>query len=339
MNYEPLFAARLLRGFLDASLPHRALVAVAVERACRRYQPKVSLSFLEHFPFSRAYYEGVRRAGLRTVCCAVQHASYSHEKTFLFLDAEREWRGAPDGCAVPHPDMVCAMGALGQALFLECGYPQDRVVLTGSPRYDHVTAPRREPSSVAAARQRAESRPRLRLLVALGLAAEQELELVDAVCAAAERLEGVEVLLRNHPFSRIQDHPEFTRYRGRVTLTDGPLTEDLDRADVVLFTYSTVAEEALLRGKPVWQWLPLGFNGSALAEVVDIPTFGAVGRLREALLAFRENPAPFLPTAQTINAALQHLFDRGDGQAAERIAELIERLRRQAPDFSAEVSV
>ena len=102
----PLFSARLLRGFLDASLPHGDLVAAATERACRRYRPKVVLSFLEHFPHSRAHYEGVRQAGRGTICVAIQHASYNHEKTFLFLHPVMEFTGEPDGQPVPHPPHV-----------------------------------------------------------------------------------------------------------------------------------------------------------------------------------------------------------------------------------------
>jgi hypothetical protein len=30
------------------------------------------------------------------------------------------------------------MGALGKELFLECGYPERNVFITGSPRYDHI---------------------------------------------------------------------------------------------------------------------------------------------------------------------------------------------------------
>jgi len=138
LDYYPLFSGQLLRGFLDASIPLCELVALATERACRRYRPKVALSFLEHFPYSRAHYEGVGRGGNASTCYAIQHASYNHEKTFLFLDPALEFRGEPDGCAVPHPNYVFAMGTLGRELFLECGYPKENVLLTGSPRYDHI---------------------------------------------------------------------------------------------------------------------------------------------------------------------------------------------------------
>jgi len=84
LDYYALFARRLLYGFLNASIPHFELVALATERACRNHRPKVTVNFLEHFPYSRAHYEGIRRADCGTQCCAVQHASYSHGKTILF---------------------------------------------------------------------------------------------------------------------------------------------------------------------------------------------------------------------------------------------------------------
>ena len=68
--------------------------------------------------------------------CTVQHASYCRHKTFLFLDPDREFAGAPDGLAVPHPDLVFAIGRHGATLFSQCGYPSHQIVTTGSPRYD-----------------------------------------------------------------------------------------------------------------------------------------------------------------------------------------------------------
>jgi hypothetical protein len=81
-----------------------------------------------------------------------------------------------------------------------------------------------------------------------------------------------------------------------------------------------VAEEAYLRGIPVWQWLPPGFNGSALAEVAEVPTFSTVAGLRGAVRS--ELPAP----SRTEQQAVAHaLFGPCDGRAAERVAGAIVR--------------
>ncbi len=327
-DWYPLFAGQLLRGFLDASLPHHELVALATQRACQRYKPKVTMSFLEHASYSRAHYAGVRRAEGATTCYAVQHASYNREKTFLCLHPSIELRGEPDGCAVPHPDYVCAMGSLGQQLFLDCGYSADRVLLTGSPRYDRdynhsveskgavkPPAPTDGPGTTT-------EQP-MCVLVASGLNVPLELDMVEALYEAVRGMAGIILRIRAHPFSRIDQHKGFAPYQHRFSLTQGPLDADLAQADVVICTYSTVAEEAFVLGKPVWQWLPLGFNGSALTEAVAIPQFGSVALLRDALRAFQANPGRFTPTAESRRQVLEQLFHQRDGKSAQRVSEAV----------------
>jgi surface carbohydrate biosynthesis protein (TIGR04326 family) len=322
LDSSPLFFHKLFYGFLDSSLPRFDLVALATQRAVQRYQPKVVLSFLEHFPYSRAQYEGVRRVGGGTSCWAMQHAGYNHEKTFLFLHPALEFRGEPDGCPVPHPDYVCAMGTLGQELFLECGYPQDRVLLTGSTRYDHVRA---QDSWTKAPTGMGDAGGVIRLLLVPSLDVDLELAMVEAVWTAVREMTGIKLYLRNHPFARMDRQPGFAPYKDHIEVSQVSLEADLERADLVIFSYSTVAEEAFLCGKAVWQWLPEGFNGSALAEVVTIPQFGSVDHLREALCEYQTNPRAFLPNPETRQQVFERLFSPGDGEAASRIAQTIIR--------------
>lgn len=313
LDFYALFAELLLVDFAGPSIPHHRLVALATERCFRRYQPKVAVTFLEHFPHSRAQYAGIRRAETETVCLIVQHATYSHEKTFLFLHPSLEFEGEPDGVKAPHGDYVCAMGSWAQKLFLECGYEPDTVYLTGSPRYDHVGKSLDQISPES-------SEGQVSVLIVCGLDTTLELEMVDAVCAATQGLSGVTLSLRNHPFRRIESEPRFAAYRDQIHLTHGSLEEDLSRADLILFTYSTVAEEAFLAGKPVWQWLTLHANGSALAEVANIPQFGTVASLRNALREFLADPTKFYPPAKARAQALEKLFYKADGGAAKRAA-------------------
>ena len=77
------------------------------------------------------------------------------------------------------------------------------------------------------------------------------------------------------------------------TSTTGTLEEDLNNADLVLFTYSSVAEEAFLKGIPVWQWVPAGFNGSVFWRIQVIPNFSQVEKLNKALFQFVKSPNYF----------------------------------------------
>jgi hypothetical protein len=250
----------------------------------------------------------------------MQHASYNHEKTFLFLDPALEFRGEPDGCPVPHPDYVCAMGTLGQELFEECGYPPDRVLLTGSTRYEHVRAQNSWTKEATGIRDAAGV---IRLLLVPALQVDLELAMVEAVWTAVREMTGIKLYLRNHPFARMDRQPGFAPYQDHVEVSQASLEADLERADLVIFTYSTVAEEAFLGGMPVWQWLPEGFNGSALAEVVAIPQFGSVAHLRAALRQYQTNPRAFLPTPESRQQVFERLFSPGNGKAASRMAQAI----------------
>lgn len=313
VDYAALFEERLLRFFVDASIPRFELAALAAERALKQVGAGLALTFLEHFSFGRAFEEGARRAGV--VSAAMQHASVCYDKTFYLFEPAAEFRGEPEGCGSPKPDHVFAMGSLGRDVFLAAGHAPGRVHLTGSARYDHVRDP--EPS-----------RPRkgggaLRVLVLLTLEAAIELDMLEAAALAVRGLEGLELRCRNYPYTRIENEPRFGPLRGEIEVTRGTLEEDLASSDLVLVSYSTAGEEALIAGKPVWQWLPTGYNGSALSEIEGVPRFSSVPALRRALEGFRAEPARFPPSLELRRRALERLFFKGDGGAARRMAEVL----------------
>lgn len=319
LDLFPLFEERLLRGFLDGGLPRCALIRKAVQRACVALEPAVCVHFLEHHPHARAAFAGARDAGIRTA--AVQHASFCREKTFYFFDPALEFRGEPDGLAVPVPDVVFAMGRLSAGYFRECGYAGERVIESGSPRYDHVRPP-------AKAKVRPGSGTHVLLVPALDL--DVEAALLEAAAAAAKGLPGVELRLRDHPFAPLSRRGEYAAVQDRVALSTRGLEDDLAWADLVLFSYSTVAEEAVLKGIPAWQWRPVSYDASALAEAADIPRFASVAALRAALGGFK--PAAGLPDDAARAKLAADLFGRADGGAAGRVAaEIVARSSSPRP--------
>jgi hypothetical protein len=168
---------------------------------------------------------------------------------------------------------------------VSCGYSEDRVFVTGSPRFDQL--PLADTARPVSGRANSE----LRLLLVGGLTKAADVEMLDAVSTAAAALSGIRLRFRSHPFNRIEQTPEFLRFQDRVEVTHASLEEDLEDSDIVIFTYSTVAEQAFLLGKDVWQWFTTGFNGSALAEVAEIRAFGSVASLTTALRSFQAAPA------------------------------------------------
>jgi hypothetical protein len=314
-DFRPLFSTLLLCGFADQSLPHAELVRTSTLRATTRYRPRAFVSFLEHFPHARSAYSAIAEApGCTTF--AMQHASYNRDKTFLSLHPDIEFRGKPDGSKVPTPDFLCAMGELGRELFLECGYPEERVLLTGSPRYDSIRDEKLHPASIR-------SGGPIGVLMVATLNVEMELEMMTAVAAASRGLAGLRLRLRCHPARAIREKDAASI---GIQITTGPLEDNLADADLVIFTYSTVGEEAFIAGKPVWQWLPTGFDGSALAAVSSVPRFGSVSALRQAFIAFVKDRSRFAPDVEARRSVLKKLFFLGDGKAARRVADRVEIL-------------
>ncbi|HTB80543.1 MAG TPA: hypothetical protein VK717_06620 [Opitutaceae bacterium] len=320
MDWWPVFRPVLKRGCLNVEMPHGELMALATERAARRYRPRLTLSFQEHLPHGRAHYEGMRRAKVGAENWAMQHAGVCPEKTFYFLHPKYEFRGEPDGCAVPHPDQVFVMGEFGRTCFLDCGYAPAQIKMSGSTRYDHVRIIEGETG------RRVPGKNGLCILLACSLEIETEIALVEAAVLAVRGLTKITLRVRSHPFNKVDAHPRFAMMREAVEISGGSLQDDLNWADLVLFSYSTVAEEAFLQGKPCWQWLPLGFDGSALAKATPIPRFGSVAALRTAVQDFDYSA----PSVAARNAAAMALFAPVDGQAAERIAACIRDVIRVA---------
>nr|WP_319395150.1 F-box protein [uncultured Desulfobacter sp.] len=312
MDFYPLFKQKLLYHFLDYSLPFFLLIEQSSRSSFQRYQPRLALTFLELFLHSRAFYTGGRRGNPDTIFFTMQHASYNKEKLFFVMDPQKEYHGLPDGYPMPKPDYAFTMGQMGQRILLENGYPAKKVFLTGSGRYDHI-------NGKSDNRKKETSYP-LTILLATSLNVRLEMEMVEAVSIAARGIPRLRLLLRSHPFSKIENQAAFEPYRIQFDVSTGSLAEDLQQADLVVFTYSTVAEEALIQGIPVWQWLPLGFNGSAIGELPQIEHFSSVDELRKGFLQFSENPNQFSPGQETIDQVTSQCFFKTDGGAAQRIA-------------------
>ncbi len=316
INFYPLLQPQLSYGFLNSTIPNLELVYTASLRAFKKYQPKVSVSFLELLQYSRAFYEGGNHGCQNTVHYAMQHASYSREKTFVLLDPEIEYNGHPDNCSVPKPDYVFAMGELGKEIFIESGFPPENIFLTGSTRYEHI----KNDSIIHDAKLGNVKN----LLIVTSLDINLEIEMVEAVYLATMDLPQIKLLLRSHPFASMDKHPKFVNYQNRIELTSGSLDEDLEKTDLIIFSYSTVAEEALIRGIPVWQWLSASYNGSVFRDLKVIPSFYSVSDLRDSLKKFISNPTMFIPPEEVREFVLRKCFYiDNEKHTSDKIAEVI----------------
>lgn len=319
IDLYPLFKLPLLRGSVSSGIPQCLLFERAAARAQSLSAPNLLIQFQEHNPSSRAVYAALSNTS--TGCWAMQHASYNSSKTYLAFHPMKEFGEQEDGQSVPHPERVCVMGELGRRLFGGCGYAPDRIMPTGSARYDHVRPPElaRGSESPRAVEQRA-----LHFLVATSLPARMDFQMLASAVEAARGQAGrISIRLRQHPFDSMEAQAGFPGIATHLEISrDRSLAEDLAWADLVLISQSTVGEEAYLLGKTVWQFRFPYPDQSALAEIAPIPRFYTVRELRDAMAERLLDPAPG-PIGATASEVYKSLFQTGDERPSAAIANAV----------------
>jgi surface carbohydrate biosynthesis protein (TIGR04326 family) len=294
----PLLRSQMLPLFSGSSVGRWELLALATERACRRVRPTVLLTFLELFLHARALYAGARRGAPAVKLWAAQHASYSSDKTFGSVRPDLELQGEPDGCAVPAPDGIFTMGELARRLWLGAGFSGEQVPITGGLRYQTIRVEQR-PKTV--------NRGPATILLIGGMNEALDVDMCAAVHAAARDLP-VRMRLREHPYYRLSERRSFLPFQQAFEISAGTVEEDLQGADLVLFTHSGMAEEAFLKGIPTWQWLWAGFNSSVFVDLHVIPTFTSISELRCALQGFLTDPERYRPQRETQELVMRQCF-------------------------------
>jgi len=306
----PIMRALLIREFAGSGICRREVLLLSTLRACRRLQPRMLLMFLEMFLHSRAMYAGAHLAAKDIQIWACQHGAYSSDKTMSMLDPRVEFHGEPDGCGIMRPDRIYAMGELAEKIWIKSGFRSNQVIVAGGLRYQHVRAVRQVPNRKTHAS----------VLLVCAMTEAWDLEMCAAATLASDGLP-IRLRFRDHPSYNVSERRSFARFRTKIEVTTGSVDEDLAATDLVLFTYSGLAEEAVLRGLPVWQWQWAGVMPTVFIDLPVIPAFTSVRALREALQAFVHDPEPFRPTPGVQETVLRACFGPAPAQASARIAE------------------
>lgn len=317
-DFLPLLKNELFYYFCDASIPVYFLMETAYQRASSFFKPSISFTFTDLFLSSRAFNQGVKLANRQTVKCNMQHASYGREKAFILMDADREYQGKPDNNPIPAPDYFFAMGELVRDILIESGFPGEKIFVTGSARYDYIKIENRELLKDAAC-------DTVKVLLVPTLNVKLDFEMVAAAFFAAKGL-NIKLYIRSHPYGRMEDTPLYKRFSTFITSSDKSLDDDLNSADLILFSYSTVAEEAFLRGVPIIQWQPPRFNGSVFRDLKGIPVVHSVDELKGFFQLFIENPSSFKPKKEHQELVLRKCFFKADGGASDRITQKIQEI-------------
>ena len=322
LNLYPLFRNQIIWSIFGKDILLNELICIAVRNACRDIKPKIILTFQELFLACRPIYAGARQGKYPLKVFAAQHAAYCTDKTLGTLVKDIELNGTPDDCNIPVPDGIFVMGELSQSIFHKNGFPDERVIISGGLRYQHV--------KIANNVSRKNSTISLSILLISSMNEYLDIDMCKAVCAATKEMPFVHLRIREHPFYRISHLEGFERFRSRIEVSTNTQQEDLAGTDLIIFTYSSFADEAILMGIPIWQWLWAGFNASVFLDIPIIPVFGSVNELRESIRKFMDNPDPYYPTEETKRKVLKECFGPAPEMASEIISnEIVKEMKVQ----------
>ena len=261
--------------FLDRTLQHREVplpknvltsfrdtFLLQLPWAIRSYC-EIEATLLQEQPHALvlyAEYSGLGRAAVAAACSqetpsfAVQHGIL-YPRLYANEHARDEIGPKLDGVdSVPIPTKTAVFGSLARQLLIERGgYPPDRVVITGSPKFDALV-------EAGGHFNKAETRQRFDLsegapmvvvasrFVALGPAFAE-------LVRAAEAIDDLWLLVKPHPAERSDPYKEIGAREGasrlRVVSPGENLLELLFASDGLITVDSFASSEALVLGRPV----------------------------------------------------------------------------------------
>ena len=188
---------------------------------------------------------------------------------------------------MPVPDKIIVNGEQSKRVLVESGYPESRVFTGGALRYTYLR-------SELPARPAGEDT--FTVLAAASVNTNEAVELIEKCLGAFSGRPGFTIVIKTHPtlpFRRISKY--FPVLPENAVVSENPVQDLLGHSDLVLFTSSTVAIEALALGIPVIHvksdhTIDMNFFDGEAA----IPSFSdprEIARAGEQILRQREKPS------------------------------------------------
>jgi len=235
LDLSPLIREELARDGLDTRRELSCLMGSAARRMGKALSPGSFIYTFENHTWEKMVCLGLGEASPATTRIGYAHSivipmnlSYSRSRT------ERE--------IAPIPHFIAVNGPRALKVLTESGFEPELVFISGALRYQGEVLPR----------PAARTRERETILVALPAGVDESLELAFKTIQAFGECQGVNVILKCHPSvapSRLEPH--LPPLPPTIAFSRDPIDILLGLADLVLYSSSTVAVEAVARGVPV----------------------------------------------------------------------------------------
>jgi len=278
-------------GYFYNLLVHRAAL-----RLLARWQPQWLLYPFEGKSLEKMLLLAARTASPRTRIIGYQHTSITPRHATLIL-------AQGEAAATPLPERVVTVGEVTRRYLEAQGRYPTGFFVTGCALRQRGGTPF----------ERRSGKGKSRLLLALS-SSRQELVEAVALCRTAVKHGGVELAIRPHPEFPLALLPDELRAWAQASardLFDTSLADNLEWCDAVAYASSTVALEALGRGRPV--------INLRLADLIDAdPVLNPLDFHWQA-----DTPAMLVAAANDIVALDSAEFDRRRRQALAYVDEYL----------------
>ena len=324
---------RMLKHLLLFNLP------LAVERNQRtaniieKEQPSVLVMRNEQMVSGRSWVYLSRKNHIPTI--GIQHGEITNHPAYLYHDSSNVSSNDKDiGISFPVPTVTCVWGQAEYDLLVhDAGYPDNQVIVTGNPRYDHLGyADDLYSRTEFCKRYSIDSTTKIVLWLTQshGFSVEENTAYLKEVFSTFQDMENVTLIIKQHPMEKKRDRDLIDEYCHLYKLNI-PLiildkmadtTECIYISDVIINKHSTAGQEAIAFHKPM---IILDFStvkdiGDYVKEGVAFPVYEP-GYLQLILSHIFSVGCDDISANQDLYIK-RHLY-KIDGLAAQRVAEVI----------------
>jgi glycosyltransferase involved in cell wall biosynthesis len=326
-----------LEYYFLVAFPRAARYIHMAKRMIEKEKPDLILMLNEYGLFERATVITAKQLGVPTVAVQhgvihLKHRGYMHGRDEISPD------GGPESPYCPIPDQTAVYGPFYKHLLTRLSaYPEDRVVVTGQPRYDRIAHMERLYSRERFLQEHGidpEHKVILWTTQCHGLTMEENHRNFTTVLETMSRLEKVTLVIKQHP----GEGPTYTRmirnYLSKrtvdavITPGNSDVYEQLFACDLLIAQSSTTIMEAAALGKPV---IVLNLTGEPPPIGLDYVKEGVaveVSGEKELASAIEELLTDDRKLARNRKRFIEKYLYKLDGRATDRVINLIWKTMR-----------